>query len=72
MPAPQRATIQNALNEAFSADIHLRFKTTPDAICGIEMSANGQKVGWNIADYLTALDRKVGELLTAEPQPVAK
>lgn len=72
MPAPQRATIQNALNEAFSADIPLQFKTAPDAICGIAVSSNGQKIGWNIAGYLAALNQNVGELLTAEPQPVAK
>ena len=72
MPAPQRATIQNALNETFSAEIRVQFKTAPDTICGIELSANGQKIGWNIAEYLTALDQKVGELLTAQPEPAAK
>jgi F-type H+-transporting ATPase subunit b len=63
MPAQQRDTIQNALNETFSADIHVQFQTAPDTICGIELSANGQKVGWSIADYLTSLDLKVGALL---------
>jgi F-type H+-transporting ATPase subunit b len=72
MPPPQKATIQNALNETFSADVRLQFKTAPDAVCGIELTANGQKVGWNIADYLSALDRKVGELLIAQPKPAAE
>jgi F-type H+-transporting ATPase subunit b len=69
MPANARATIQNALNETFSADIHVRFETAPDAICGIELTANGQKLAWSIAEYLAALDRNVGRLLEAEPPP---
>ncbi len=72
MPAPQRATIQNALNETFSAEIRIQFKTAPDTVCGIALSANGQKVGWNISEYLTSLDQKVGELLTAQPEPAAQ
>jgi F-type H+-transporting ATPase subunit b len=67
MPAGQKATIQNALNETFAAEVHLRFETAPDAVSGIELSAGGQKFGWSIADYLTSLDRKVGEALDARP-----
>jgi F-type H+-transporting ATPase subunit b len=67
LPPEQRATIQNALNETFSADIHLRFERAPDQVCGIELASNGQKIGWSIAAYLTSLDRKVAALLGAEP-----
>ena len=67
MPADQRATIQNALNETFSAEIRVRFEAAPDRICGIELTADGQKIGWSIAEYLTSLDRKVGALLEAGP-----
>jgi F-type H+-transporting ATPase subunit b len=75
MPADQRATIQNALNETFAAEVRVRFEAAPDRICGIELTANGQKIGWSIAEYLTSLDRKVGALLDveqaakAEPSP---
>ena len=65
MPADQRATIQNALNETFSASIRVRFESAPDQVCGIELTADGQKVGWSIADYLTSLDEKVGALLAS-------
>jgi F-type H+-transporting ATPase subunit b len=67
MPAGQRATIQNALNETFSAEIRLRFEAAPDQVCGIELTANGQKVGWSIAEYLKALDLKVKALLETQP-----
>jgi F-type H+-transporting ATPase subunit b len=80
MPAEQRAVIQNALNETFSADVRVRFETAPDLVSGIELATNGQKVGWSIADYLTSLEKGVGELLKvqddvtakAEPKPEAK
>jgi F-type H+-transporting ATPase subunit b len=72
LPATQRAAIQNALNETFSAEIHIRFETSPDLVSGIELSTNGQKVGWSIADYLTSLERGVGELLKEKDQPQLK
>ena len=65
LPDAQRAAIQNALNEIFSAEIRVRFETVPDLVSGIELSTNGQKVAWSIADYLSALERSVGELLQA-------
>ena len=71
LPTEQRAAIQNALNEAFSADIRLRFETMPDLIGGIELTTNGQKVAWSIADYLGAMEKSVGELLNQPNKPVA-
>lgn len=59
----QRRTIQKALNETFSADIRVRFETEPDLVSGIELATGGQKVAWSIADYLTALEKDVEELL---------
>src|SRR5579862_8932312 len=66
MPSEQRATIQTALNETFAADIRVRFETAPDLIGGIELTANGQKVAWSIADYLLSLEKGVGELLNKQ------
>jgi F-type H+-transporting ATPase subunit b len=69
LPAEQRAAIQNALNETFSAEIRVRFETAPDLISGIELSANGQKVAWDIADYLASLEKRVDELLKEKDKP---
>lgn len=66
MPAEQRAAIQNALNEAFSADVKVKFDVTKGIFCGIELVANGQKIGWSIADYLNSFERKVGVLMAAD------
>jgi len=72
LPVEQRAAIQNALNETFSADIHVRFETAPDLVSGIELAANGQKVAWSIADYLASLEKGVAELLKERDKPAPK
>lgn len=63
LPAAQRTTIQNALNETFAAEISLRFESAPELISGIELAINGQKLAWSIADYLTAMEKGISELL---------
>ena len=67
LPAEQRAAIQNALNVNFAADVQVRFETAPDLISGIELTTNGQKVAWSIADYLASLEKGVDELLQRKP-----
>ncbi len=59
----QRSTIEAAIAEIFTVKIHAEYKTTPELISGIELTASGQKVAWSIADYLTALEKGIGELL---------
>ena len=72
LPAEQRAAIQNALNETFSAEIHVRFETSPALISGIELTTNGQKVAWSIADYLVSMEKGVNELLKEKDKPITK
>jgi F-type H+-transporting ATPase subunit b len=72
LPPEQRAVIQNALNVAFSDEVRVRFETAPDLIGGIELSANGQKMAWSIADYLESLQKGVGELLKEKAGAEAK
>jgi F-type H+-transporting ATPase subunit b len=61
-----RIAIQTALNETFSADIHLVFEPSSNAMAGIELSAGGERLSWTIADYLKALEEKAAALLSAE------
>src|SRR5487761_2419899 len=68
LPAEQRAAIQTALNESFSAEIRVRFETAPNLISGIELATDGQKLAWSIADYLVSLEKGVAELLNAQPK----
>lgn len=72
LPAEERAKIQNAINETFSADAHLRFETAPDLVGGVELSANGQKMAWSIDDYLKSLEKGVGEIIKQQEPPAPK
>lgn len=77
LPAEARADIQRALNETFAADVRVRFETAPDLVSGIELTTNGHRVAWSIAEYLASLESSVAELMkpqdtpqvTAEPEP---
>ena len=80
LPPEQHAVIKKALNETFSADIHIQFETVPELVSGIEFSTNGQKVAWSISDYLAMMEKSAVELLhkdakaeaKPEPKPEAK
>jgi F-type H+-transporting ATPase subunit b len=72
LPTDQRAIIQNALNETFSAEVHVRFETAPDLVSGIDLTASGQKVGWSIDGYLASLENGIHELLKEKEGAVAK
>jgi F-type H+-transporting ATPase subunit b len=69
LPADQKAAIQNALNETFSTVVRIKFEDSQDVICGIELTANGQKVAWSIASYLTELSKKVSDLVDTQSPP---
>ena len=69
LPAGERAAIQNALNETFSADVRVRFETDPGLVSGVELATNGQKVGWTIADYLRSQENAVADLLKEKSEP---
>lgn len=63
LPMEQQEAIRHTLNETFSVEANVRFETAPDVISGIELSANGHKIAWSIADYLGSLSKSVDELL---------
>jgi F-type H+-transporting ATPase subunit b len=71
LPEAQRAAIIKTLNETFSAEVPVRFETAPALISGIELSTDGQKTAWSIADYLASLERSVAELLNKRDKPAS-
>jgi F-type H+-transporting ATPase subunit b len=72
LPPEQQAEVQKAVNETMSAAVNLRFETAPELVSGIELTTNGQRVAWSIADYLTSLGTDVDKLLQAKEKPPAK
>ena len=72
MPPAQRTAIESAVKETFAPDAHVQFETAPEMISGVELSTNGHKIAWSIADYLSTLEKSAGELVRAETKPEPK
>ncbi len=70
----QRTAIESAVKETFGPEAQVQFETAPELVCGIDLSTNGHKVSWSIADYLATLEKSAGELLhkQAKPEPMAE
>ena len=58
-----RTIIETAVKETFGAEKCVQFETTPDLVSGIEISTNGQKIAWSIADYLASMEKGIDEML---------
>lgn len=61
-----RTAIERILAAIAPGNTGVRFETAPDVISGIELSANGQKVAWSIAQYLAALEQRVADMLATQ------
>ncbi|MDA3874648.1 MAG: F0F1 ATP synthase subunit B, partial [Kiritimatiellae bacterium] len=54
-PELQTST-EAAIKETFGTETKVSFESAPDLISGIELSVNGQKVAWSVADYLSSIE----------------
>jgi F-type H+-transporting ATPase subunit b len=63
LPSEQCKLIKTAIQEILGEDIQLEFITAAELVSGIEMSANGQKIAWSIANYLDSLGKSIEQLL---------
>lgn len=64
----QQAAIRSALADTLSSEIQMQFDTAPGLISGIELSANGWKLAWNMADSLASLEQRIAELVQAQTE----
>jgi F-type H+-transporting ATPase subunit b len=72
LPSAQQKSIETAIKETFAPEAHVQFETAPELVCGIELSTNGHKVAWSIADYLATLEKSADELLNKDAKPEPK
>ncbi len=59
----QRKAIEDAVKEKYSSTSGVKFEVEEDLIGGIELTVNGHKIAWSIADYLDAVVKNVAEVL---------
>lgn len=60
---PEQTTTLVAIQELLGANTEIHFETAPDLVSGIELSSDGYKVAWSIAEYLKEFENSIGELL---------
>lgn len=69
MPTAQRTALEKAVNETLAMKATLRYEVAPDLVGGIELSVQGKKFAWTIADYLASLEQGVDDLLKPASRP---
>lgn len=62
----QRRALAKIVRAQSADDVDLRFETSSDLICGLELKANGYKVAWSLEDYLEHLEESLSEVLEEE------
>ena len=70
----RRAAIEVSVKACLGANVTVHFETSPEPITGIELTWDGRKIAWSVADYLTSLSKNVATLLeptTTSPQVLA-
>jgi F-type H+-transporting ATPase subunit b len=61
-PPVERAKVESAIRECLGANVAIRFETSPEFVCGIELTVDGVKLAWSVADYLSSLAQDVTAL----------
>jgi F-type H+-transporting ATPase subunit b len=68
----QCSAIETALKETLGREMQVQFETAPDLVSGIEISANGHKLAWSIAEYLASLGKGIDALVKVQPEAEVK
>lgn len=67
---PQRAAIKAAATESLGAEMVIHFESSPELVCGIELSVSGVKLAWSVTDYLGSISQQV--LALVEPAQASR
>lgn len=72
LPAEQIALIESAIREIFGVQKEIEFSTAENLVSGIEVNADGHKIGWSIDNFLAALETSVDRLVESEGRSQTK
>ncbi|HEY6926088.1 MAG TPA: hypothetical protein VI653_21580, partial [Steroidobacteraceae bacterium] len=57
--------------ECLGPEIGTRFERSPQLVCGIEITLDGVKLAWSVADYLTRVAQEILDTTTMVPAAAA-
>lgn len=60
LPQTGKTELQDAVRETFSTTAACLFEKRPDLISGVEVTAGGLRISWNVSDYLSTLAKDAG------------
>jgi F-type H+-transporting ATPase subunit b len=65
---PLRSTLAHEIEQLFGDGHRLSFRHDPALVQGIELTAEGRRVGWSVGDYLQDLERSLDLSLRSADQ----
>lgn len=68
LPDAGRASIEAAIHERLGPRVTIRFETSAEVVCGVELTVDGLKLAWSIANYLSSLAQVVTALAAPESE----
>lgn len=72
LPEVQKEAIEAVIADIFGDGAAIKYETSPELISGIELTTNGYKVSWNMAEILTTAGKYVGRILQDKTRPVVQ
>ncbi len=69
LPEKQQTEIKKTVSEILETETQFKFKTVPEQISGIELTAKGYKLAWSISEYLNSLEKTIAETFKEKEQP---
>jgi F-type H+-transporting ATPase subunit b len=63
LPSKQKTEIQNSIAKILGTETQFQYKTVPELVSGIELTANGFKLAWSISEYLNSLEKSISETI---------
>ena len=58
----QQSTFAEAIKKLLGDGAQVQFRTLPEEVGGIELSAGGYKIAWTIAEYLDGLEHRIAKM----------
>ena len=72
LPEKQQTEVKTVITKMLGTKPSFEFKTSPALIGGIELTTNGYKLGWSIADYVNSFEKSIAEADKQKPIAIKK
>jgi F-type H+-transporting ATPase subunit b len=60
-----RRRLTRTIHDCLTEGVAVEYKLSPELLCGIELVRGNQRLGWNLAEYMAALDSHINEAFSS-------